>query len=124
MKRILLLGDSIRQNYQSYVKENLAGIAEVFYPKIHADIVAIDARENILFFQIFFAPCLNVYQNVLILIKITYPLILNDNTLFHRNHTLSHCLDNLKIVSYHQYRGASLVNFIQQLHNLPGIMSV
>lgn len=32
MKRILLLGDSIRQNYQSYVKENLAGIAEVFYP--------------------------------------------------------------------------------------------
>ncbi len=32
MKRILLLGDSIRQNYQSYVKENLADVAEVFYP--------------------------------------------------------------------------------------------
>lgn len=32
MKKILLLGDSIRQNYQEYVKRNLNGIAEVYYP--------------------------------------------------------------------------------------------
>ena len=32
MKKILLLGDSIRQNYQEYVKTNLKGIAEVYYP--------------------------------------------------------------------------------------------
>lgn len=32
MKNILLLGDSIRQNYQEYVKEKLAGTANVYYP--------------------------------------------------------------------------------------------
>ena len=32
MKNILLLGDSIRQNYQEYVRENLYGVAEVYYP--------------------------------------------------------------------------------------------
>lgn len=32
MKNILLLGDSIRQNYQEYVKECLQGMAEVYYP--------------------------------------------------------------------------------------------
>lgn len=32
MKKVLLLGDSIRQNYQDYVREKLAGTAEVFYP--------------------------------------------------------------------------------------------
>lgn len=32
MKKILLLGDSIRQNYQDYVKSNLKDVATVFYP--------------------------------------------------------------------------------------------
>lgn len=32
MKYVLLLGDSIRQNYQEYVKEKLKGIADVRYP--------------------------------------------------------------------------------------------
>ena len=32
MKRVLLLGDSIRQNYQEYVKAELEGIAEVCFP--------------------------------------------------------------------------------------------
>lgn len=32
MKKVLLLGDSIRQNYQEYVKEHLREKAEVFYP--------------------------------------------------------------------------------------------
>ena len=33
MKKIVLLGDSIRMGYDKYVKEALAGSAEVFYPK-------------------------------------------------------------------------------------------
>lgn len=32
MKNVLLLGDSIRQNYQEYVKANLEGVANVYYP--------------------------------------------------------------------------------------------
>lgn len=32
MKNILLLGDSIRQNYQEYVKQSLYGKAEIYYP--------------------------------------------------------------------------------------------
>ncbi len=32
MKNVLLLGDSIRQNYQNYVKEKLADIAQVRFP--------------------------------------------------------------------------------------------
>ncbi len=32
MKNILLLGDSIRQNYQEYVKQNMANMANVYYP--------------------------------------------------------------------------------------------
>lgn len=32
MKRVLLLGDSVRQNYQDYVKTGLLKIAEVYYP--------------------------------------------------------------------------------------------
>ena len=32
MKNVLLMGDSIRQNYQNYVKERLAGVAQVRFP--------------------------------------------------------------------------------------------
>lgn len=32
MKYVLLLGDSVRQNYQEYVKEELKGVADVRYP--------------------------------------------------------------------------------------------
>ena len=32
MKRILLLGDSIREGYEPYVRERLAGLAEVVAP--------------------------------------------------------------------------------------------
>ena len=33
MKKIVLIGDSIRLGYETYVKEALAGVAEVFSPK-------------------------------------------------------------------------------------------
>ena len=33
MKKIVLLGDSIRMGYDKYVKEALSGVAEVFYPE-------------------------------------------------------------------------------------------
>lgn len=33
MKKVLLLGDSIRLGYENYVKESLQGVAEVFSPK-------------------------------------------------------------------------------------------
>ncbi len=32
MKKIVLIGDSIRMGYDKYVKEALAGVAEVYYP--------------------------------------------------------------------------------------------
>ena len=32
MKKVLLLGDSIRQGYQGYVKDKLDGIAEIYFP--------------------------------------------------------------------------------------------
>lgn len=32
MKKIVLIGDSIRMGYDKYVKEALAGTAEVYYP--------------------------------------------------------------------------------------------
>lgn len=32
MKKILLLGDSIRMGYDKYIKEALSGVAEVYYP--------------------------------------------------------------------------------------------
>ena len=32
MKKIVLIGDSVRMGYDKYVKESLAGAAEVFYP--------------------------------------------------------------------------------------------
>jgi hypothetical protein len=32
MKKILLIGDSIRMGYDKYVKEALSGVAEVYYP--------------------------------------------------------------------------------------------
>ena len=33
MKKIVLIGDSIRMGYDKYVKEALAGVAEVYYPE-------------------------------------------------------------------------------------------
>ena len=33
MKKVLLIGDSIRQGYDRYVKMSLEGEAEVFYPE-------------------------------------------------------------------------------------------
>ena len=33
MKKIILLGDSIRMNYDKFIKESLEGSAEVYYPK-------------------------------------------------------------------------------------------
>ena len=47
-----------------------------------------EARENILFFQIFLAPCRNVYQNVLILIWVTHPFVFYDNAFPHGDDTL------------------------------------
>ena len=32
MKKIILIGDSIRLGYDKYVKEALSGVAEVYYP--------------------------------------------------------------------------------------------
>ena len=33
MKKVVLIGDSIRMTYDKYVKEALAGVAEVYYPE-------------------------------------------------------------------------------------------
>ena len=33
MKKIVLIGDSIRMGYDKYVKEALEGVCEVFYPE-------------------------------------------------------------------------------------------
>ena len=33
MKKIVLIGDSIRMGYDKYVKEALADVAEVYYPE-------------------------------------------------------------------------------------------
>ncbi len=33
MKKLILLGDSIRMGYAAYVKEKLAGAAEVLFPE-------------------------------------------------------------------------------------------
>ena len=33
MKKIVLIGDSIRQGYDKYVKMAFEGVAEVYYPK-------------------------------------------------------------------------------------------
>ena len=33
MKKVILLGDSIRMGYDKYVKDALAGVAEVYYPQ-------------------------------------------------------------------------------------------
>ena len=33
MKKVVLMGDSIRMGYDKYVKEALGGVAEVYYPK-------------------------------------------------------------------------------------------
>ena len=33
MKKVILLGDSIRMGYDKYVKDALAGVAEVYYPE-------------------------------------------------------------------------------------------
>ena len=33
MKKVVLIGDSIRMGYDKYVKEALAGVAEVYYPR-------------------------------------------------------------------------------------------
>ena len=35
MKKILLLGDSIRMGYDKYVRESLDGVAEVYYPDVN-----------------------------------------------------------------------------------------
>ena len=32
MKKVLLIGDSIRKGYDAYTKDKLAGVAEVVYP--------------------------------------------------------------------------------------------
>ena len=44
MKKILLLGDSIRQNYQEYVKEQLKEKADVFYPRDNGRFCAFTLR--------------------------------------------------------------------------------
>ena len=33
MKKIVLIGDSIRMGYDKYVKDALSGVAEVYYPE-------------------------------------------------------------------------------------------
>ncbi|MBQ9806973.1 MAG: SGNH/GDSL hydrolase family protein [Clostridia bacterium] len=35
MKKIVLIGDSIRMNYDKFIKESLLGSAEVYYPKVN-----------------------------------------------------------------------------------------
>ena len=35
MKKVVLIGDSIRMGYDKYVKEALAGVCEVYYPEVN-----------------------------------------------------------------------------------------
>ena len=35
MKKILLIGDSIRMGYDHYVKERMANVAEVYFPNVN-----------------------------------------------------------------------------------------
>ena len=58
--------------------------------------VAMDARENILFLQILEKPCLIVYPIELILIEITVYVGYNDAFL-HGNHPLIHDFNNIHI---------------------------
>lgn len=45
MKKILLLGDSIRLGYDSYVKESMSNVAEVYYPEENCRFAAFMLRE-------------------------------------------------------------------------------
>ena len=44
MKKIVLLGDSIRMGYDKYVKEALADVAEVYYGRGEADAPDVDGK--------------------------------------------------------------------------------
>jgi len=44
MKKIVLLGDSIRMGYDKYVKDALSGVAEVYYPEENCRFAAYNLR--------------------------------------------------------------------------------
>ena len=88
--------------------------------KIHADIVAMDASENILFLQIFLTPCFPTYPNVLILIYIpTFFLITDDYALLHSNDAFVHLVYDLLVMCNNKYCCSTLICLFQQTHDLP-----
>jgi len=103
--------------------------------KIHAEMVATDARENHIFLHILITPCFRQYKNVLIyflclsggsrpflspgsaLIPDDFPAVHGDDPFVHlRNHLLT--------VGYYDHRCSPLVDLIQKVHDLMGIEAV
>ncbi len=88
--------------------------------KMQADIVAIDASENIMFLPIFLNPCLITYPIVLILIYISTSLfITDDDPVLHGDHPFIHLVNDLLVMCYHKNRSPSLVSLFQKAHDLP-----
>lgn len=57
MKKILLIGDSIRKGYDTYVRESMAGLAEVYFPEENCTFTT-----NILRFLHIWADNLKLYD--------------------------------------------------------------
>ena len=67
--------------------------------KIHAEIIAVDARENQIFLHIFTSPCLMQNQNVLILITIpTFLLVTDHHAAINRDDTFFHQIYDIMAV--------------------------
>lgn len=78
---------------------------------MQADIVAMDARENILLRQILRIPCFTVYPRELILITVTIYVRYYDAFLY-CNHAFIHYFDNFYIVSNYYNSRPPFVNFL------------
>src|SRR5574344_345166 len=92
---------------------------------MQADIVAIDASENILLVNIFLKPCLIIYPIELILIYVlTLLFITNDYALLNCNYTLSHRIDNFSVMSNYNNCCSASVNCLKKLHDFPCVSRV
>ena len=81
---------------------------------MHADIVAIDAIENILFLPIFLKPCLKLYPSVLILNVYTFFFVADYDAFPKPYHSFAHGIDYLAVMGNDYYGRASGVYFFQK----------
>ena len=87
--------------------------------KMHAEMIAVEARENQIFLPIFFIPSFRQYVNVLSLICDTaFYLILRHNSAVQGDYPFSHPVYNLLTVGNNDYSGTPVVDFFQQPHYL------